>query len=188
VLRKKTIREESMGSDKAVQSAGKAGALSEEDRVFLQEVVERDRAEHHGRLSYMDIMFDLEHHYGNSLPGAVLGEVARLVGAPASQLNGFVTFYTMLSTEPRGQHVIRVCTSGPCHVTGAPSIVAELKRLLGVELGETTSDGMFTLEASSCLGICGVSPALMIDDDAYGNLTSGDLPRILAAKRAGGAQ
>jgi len=47
---------------------------------------------------------------------------------------------------------------------------------------------MFTLEASSCLGICGVSPALMIDDDAYGNLTSGDLPRILAAKRAGGAQ
>jgi NADH-quinone oxidoreductase subunit E len=93
----------------------------------------------------------------------------------------------MLSTEPRGQHVIRVCTSGPCHVTGAPSIVVELKRLLGVELGETTSDGMFTLEASSCLGICGVSPTLMIDDDAYGNLTPEDLSRILDAKRAGGA-
>ena len=69
----------------------------------------------------MDIMFELEHHYGNFLPGAVLGEVARLVGTPVSQLNGFVTFYTMFSTEPRGQHVIRVCTSGPCHVTDAAS-------------------------------------------------------------------
>ena len=177
-----------MGSDKAVQSVGKAGVLSEEDRVFLQEVVERDRAEHHGRVSYMDIMFELEHHYGNSLSGAVLGEVARLVGAPASQLNGFVTFYTMLSTKPRGQHVIRVCTSGPCHVTGAPEILSSLRQLLGVDIGETTSDGMFTLEASSCLGICGVSPALMIDDDAYGNLTPEDLPRILDAKSAGGAQ
>ena len=176
-----------MGLDKIVESAGKAGALSTEDRVFLQEVVETDRAEHHGRVSYMDIMFELEHHYGNSLPGEVLGEVARLVGASASQLNGFVTFYTMLSTKARGKHVIRVCTSVPCHVTGALSIVTELKRLLGVGLGETTSDGVFTLEASSCLGICGVSPALMIDDDAYGNLTSGDLPRILAAKRTGGA-
>jgi NADH-quinone oxidoreductase subunit E len=73
-------------------------------------------------------------------------------------------------------------------VTGAPSIVAELKRLLGVDVGETTSDGMFTLEASSCLGICGVSPALMIDDDAYGNLMPEDLPRILDAKRAGGTK
>ena len=176
-----------MRSDKGVQSAGKAGTLSEEDRMFLQEVVERNRAEHHGRLSYMDIMFELEHHYGNSLPGSVLREVALLVGTSPAQLNGFVTFYTMLSTEPRGQHVVRVCTSGPCHVTGAPSIVTELKRLLGVGLGETTSDGVFTLEASSCLGICGVSPALMIDDDAYGNLTSGDMPRIIAAKRTGGA-
>jgi NADH-quinone oxidoreductase subunit E len=60
--------------------------------------------------------------------------------------------------------------------------------LLGVDIGETTPDGEFTLEESSCLGICGVSPVLMIDDDAYGNLTADDLPRILDAKRSGGAQ
>jgi NADH-quinone oxidoreductase subunit E len=188
VLRKKTIREETMELNNVMRPAGQAQPLSDEDKRFLRELVETNRREHHGRLSYMDIMFDLEHRYGNSLPGPVLGEVARLLGTSPAQLNGFVTFYTMLSTEPRGQHVVRVCTSGPCHVTGAPSIVAELKRLLGVELGETTSDGMFALEASSCLGICGVSPALMIDDDAYGNLTPEDLPRILDAKRAGGAQ
>lgn len=177
-----------MEPDKKVQSPEKATALSVEDRAFLQEVVERDRVEHHGRLSYMDILFEVEHRYGNFLPGEVLREVARLVGTSVAQLNGFVTFYTMLSTKPRGRHVIRVCTSGPCHVTGAPAVMAELERLLGVGEGETTPDGAFTLEGSSCLGICGVSPALMIDDDAYGNLTPKDLPGILAAVRAGGAQ
>ena len=177
-----------METEKREQSLERAGVLSAEEKTFLRDVVAQDRVEHHGRVSYMDILFELEHHYGNSLPGEVLQEVARLVETSPAQLNGFVTFYTMLSTKPRGRHVIRVCTSGPCHVTGAPSIVAELTRLLGVELGETTPDGVFTLEDSSCLGICGVSPALMIDDDAYGNLTPEDLPRILAAKRAGGAQ
>jgi NADH-quinone oxidoreductase subunit E len=73
-------------------------------------------------------------------------------------------------------------------VTGAPEILSSLRQLLGVDIGETTSDGMFTLEASSCLGICGVSPALMIDDDAYGNLMPEDLPRILDTKRAGGVR
>ena len=67
-------------------------------------------------------------------------------------------------------------------------MLSALKQLLGVELGGTTTDGEFTLEDSSCLGICGVSPAIMIDEDAYGNLTPEDLPRILEAKRNGGRQ
>ncbi|MGB9667233.1 MAG: NAD(P)H-dependent oxidoreductase subunit E [Candidatus Cryosericum sp.] len=177
-----------MESDTQVGSPEVAAGLTEEDKAFLRDVVERDRAEHHGRVSYMDILFELEQRYGNFLPGNVLQELARLLDTTPAQLHGFVTFYTMLSTKPRGQHVIRVCTSGPCHVTGAPAILTELTRLLGVEVGQTTPDGVFTLEGSSCLGICGVSPALMIDDEAYGNLTPGDLPRILAAARAGGAR
>ena len=188
MLRKKAIREETMELDNTVRPVGTVQELTDEDRSFLHDVVEASRVEHHGRLSYMDIMFDLERHYGNSLPEPVLGEVARLIGTPPAQLNGFVTFYTMLSTQPRGKHVIRVCTSGPCHVSGAPGILASIKEELGIDVGETTPDGEFTLEGSSCLGICGVSPALMIDDDAYGNLTPGDLPRILDAKRAGGAK
>jgi NADH-quinone oxidoreductase subunit E len=185
---KKTIREETMELDNVTRPAEQPQPLSDEDRCFLRELVETNRVDHHGRLSYMDIMFDLEHHYGNSLPGPVLGEVARLAETSPAQLNGFVTFYTMLSTTPRGKHVIRVCTSGPCHVSGSPAILSSLRRLLGVDIGETTPDGEFTLEGSSCLGICGVSPVLMIDDDAYGNLTADDLPRILDAKRSGGAR
>ncbi len=175
-----------MGSNEVVQTSEKGYVLSNEDRDFLKNVVANNRTEHHGRLSYMDVMFELEHHYGNFLPESVLDEVAHLMEVPPAQLHGFVTFYTMLSTEPRGRHVIRVCTSGPCHVSGAPVIMTELKRLLGVDLGETTSDGMFTLEGSSCLGICGVSPAFMIDDDAYGNLAPENLTAILKSKRAEG--
>lgn len=177
-----------MELDNKARSEQRTRELTDDDRNFLRQVVETSRLEHHGRLSYMDIMFDLEQHYGNSLPEPVLGEVARLVGTSPAQLNGFVSFYTMLSTEPRGKHVIRVCTSGPCHVSGAPAILACLKETLSIDLGETTPDGEFTLEGSSCLGICGVSPALMIDGDAYGNLTPEDLPRILDAARSGGAK
>jgi NADH-quinone oxidoreductase subunit E len=182
MLREKATTEETMELNNTLQSVGKTQELTDEDKSFLCRVVEANRIEHHGRVSYMDIMFDLEQQYGNYLPGSVLGEVARLVGTSPAQLYGFVTFYTMLSTKPRGKHVVRVCTSGPCHVSGAPAILASIKEVLGIDVGETT------LEGSSCLGICGVSPALMIDDDAYGNLTPADLPRILDAKRAGGAK
>jgi NADH:ubiquinone oxidoreductase subunit F (NADH-binding)/NADH:ubiquinone oxidoreductase subunit E len=159
--------------------------LSDEEKLSLRNIVEADRTNHAGRQSYMDILFEVQKRYGNHIPQAVLGEVAHLVGTPPAQIDGFVSFYTMLSTRPRGKHVIRVCTSGPCHIAGAPAVVGELKKLLGIDLGETTSDGMFTLEASSCLGLCGASPALMIDDYAYGNLATGDLVRILDAKRSG---
>ena len=110
--------------------AGTSEPLADADRLFLQTLVEANRVEHHGRISYMDILFELEHRYGNSLPSPILAEVARLVDTSPAQLNGFVTFYTMLSTAPRGRHVIRVCTSGPCHVSGAPAVLSALKQLL----------------------------------------------------------
>lgn len=188
MLQTKTIREETMELSSEARPAGISEPLADADRLFLRTLVEANRVEHHGRISYMDILFELEHRYGNSLPSPVLAEVARLVDTSPAQLNGFVTFYTMLSTVPRGRHVIRVCTSGPCHVSGAPAVLNALKQLLGVDMGDTTPDGEFTLEGSSCLGICGVSPAIMIDEDAYGNLTPEDLPRILEAKRNGGGQ
>ena len=79
-----------MELDNVTRPAGKAQPLSDEDKRFLRELVETNRIEHHGRLSYMDIMFDLEHHYGNSLPGPVLGEVARLLGTSTADRKSVV--------------------------------------------------------------------------------------------------
>jgi len=84
------------------------------------------------------------------------------------------------STVPRGRHIIRVCESAPCHVVGAVDILKALEQLLRVKTGETTTDGKFTLEVTSCLGICGVAPAIMIGDTVHGNLTPERLASVLA--------
>lgn len=105
---------------------------------------------------------------------------ADVFGMPTASVWGTVTFYSLFSVTPRGKYVIRVCESAPCHVVGAMSILSELKRQLGVSVGETSKDGRFTLEVASCLGVCGVAPALMVNQNIHGNLTPQSLAEILA--------
>jgi len=88
----------------------------------------------------------------------------------------------MFSTNPRGNYIIRVCKSAPCHVMGAKDIIENIKKTLGIEIGETTKDKLFTLELSSCLGICDVAPAMMINDEVYGNLNPDKIKKIFKEK------
>lgn len=90
---------------------------------------------------------------------------------PYSFVLGVATFYTMYSLKPRGRNLIRVCQSPPCHLLGSSTISRELMRLLGIGFGQTTADKLFTLEMTSCLGVCGVAPAMMVNERVYGNLT-----------------
>lgn len=105
---------------------------------------------------------------------------AEVFGIPTAGVWGTATFYSLFSMTPRGKYVIRVCESAPCHVVGAVNILSELESHLGVKVGETTRDGRFTLEVASCLGVCGVAPALMINESIHGNLTTQGLAKILA--------
>jgi len=106
-------------------------------------------------------------------------------GTPASKVYGVATFYTMFSVKPRGRHIIRVCRNLSCHLEGAENIADKLKEILGIGFDSTTPDGMFTLEESSCLGMCSVSPAMTVDDVPFGNLHPGDIESILKKIRAG---
>ncbi|MBT9176587.1 MAG: NADH-quinone oxidoreductase subunit E [Firmicutes bacterium] len=106
--------------------------------------------------------------------------VAEVFGVPEAKVWGTATFYSLYSTSPRGRHIIRVCESAPCYVVGAMDILKVLEETLDVKPGETTGDGRFTLEVASCLGVCGVAPALMVDLDVHGNLTRDRLNAILA--------
>lgn len=117
------------------------------------------------------------------LPRDVLGYVARRLGIPSSTVYGVATFYAFLSTQPVGKYVIRVCRSTPCHVRGAVNVLEALKKELGIREGETTKDGKFTLEVTSCLGVCGVAPAMMINNVTYGNLTEDRIREVLAFYR-----
>lgn len=112
-----------------------------------------------------------------------LKSAAEYVNLPYSFVHGVATFYTMYSLKPRGRHIIRVCQSPPCHLMGSTDISKELIKLLGVHFGETTPCGTFTLEMTSCLGVCGVAPAISLDERVYGNLTPERLKEIIEEKR-----
>ena len=86
----------------------------------------------------------------------------------------------MLSTKPRGKHVIQFCESAPCHVAGGRAVWESVKETLKITEDETTPDGKWTLITTSCLGVCGVGPVMMIDDDVYGNVDPKQVPSILS--------
>jgi len=107
------------------------------------------------------------------------------LGLAYSFVYGVATFYTMYSLKPRGRFLIRVCQSPPCHLLGSTTVARELMRLLGIGFGETTADKRFTLEMSSCLGVCGVAPAMMVNYRVYGNLTPELIAEVIAGLRRG---
>jgi NADH-quinone oxidoreductase E subunit len=121
----------------------------------------------------------LQELYGNYLPEEAVRRLAEGLRLPVNQVFGVATFYTMFSVKPRGENIIRVCESPPCHLIGAQSIIEILEDELGIGIGETTSDGRFTLELTSCLGVCAVAPAMMVNGEVYGNLTRDKIPEIL---------
>lgn len=96
------------------------------------------------------------------------------------QLFGLASFYQMLSTKPLGRHVIRFCESAPCHVMGGRQVIQTIMEQLKLEPGDTSPDGKWSLVNTSCLGICGVGPVILVDEDVYGNLIPEQIPDILA--------
>jgi len=132
------------------------------------------------RTNLIQILHDLQDSSGdNSLHRDDIEALAKEMEIPASDIFGTASFYSMFSFEPRGRHLIRLCESPPCYVMGEENVLAAIGEKLGIGFGETTEDGCFTLEPTSCLGACGVAPVMMIDDEIYGNLTQEKVADIL---------
>ncbi len=106
-------------------------------------------------------------------------EVAEYLGVTAQRVLGVVTFYSMFFRRPVGQRVIWHCKTLSCHLRGARDVLAAMKKHLGIEVGETTPDGKFTLMVTECLGLCEVAPAILIDDERYENLTPESVVQVL---------
>ncbi len=121
--------------------------------------------------------------FNNSIPIKAAEVISEVLKVKMNRVYELATFYSMYSTRPRGKHLIRFCESLPCHVVGGREVTEALKKILGVKVGETTKDGLFTLETSSCLGLCGVGPVMMIDGEAYGNLTPDRVKEIIDSYR-----
>jgi NADH:ubiquinone oxidoreductase subunit E len=132
------------------------------------------------RENLLQILHDVQNQsFQNYISEENISLLSEEMKIPVSDIKGTASFYTMFSFIPRGKYVIRVCESPPCHLLGAQTIFKAIETKLGIKEGETTQDGLFTLEGTSCLGICGVAPAMMINEEAYGNLNEEKIGKIL---------
>ena len=116
------------------------------------------------------ILKSVQEKYGY-LNENILTKVAQATNIPLSEIYGVATFYTLFTTTEKGDNIIRFCVNAPCHVKGAKDVSNSIKEYLQINYNETTKDKKFTLEATSCLGLCAVAPCMMINEETYGNLT-----------------
>lgn len=114
------------------------------------------------------------------LPEAPLKHIAKRLRKPYSEVAGVVGFYSFFSTVPRGRHVIRVCLGTACYVRGGKAVLDGIKDRLGIDVGETTEDRLFSLEVARCFGACGLAPAMSIGEEVYKRVRPSRLPEILA--------
>jgi NADH-quinone oxidoreductase subunit E len=119
----------------------------------------------------------------NHLSEEGLSHLADIMQMPKSVIYETVTFFTLFYRKPLGRHIIRACRNICCYLRGSDQVVARLEEVLGVKAGETTPDGLFTLELSECLGACDQAPMMMIDDRIFGPLEGRDIEGILEEYR-----
>jgi NADH-quinone oxidoreductase subunit E len=153
--------------------------LPQELKASLQEKI--SSAEHPREL-VVDVMLAFQDHYGY-LSDEALEEAAMLLGMTPLEMEELATFYTFFYREPVGKYVIHVCDSVICWMDGYESIRDYLSQKLGIKMGETTSDGLFTLLPVCCIGYCDRSPAILINRKVYGPLTIEKLDNILKELR-----
>ena len=129
--------------------------------------------------SMMPILQQAQDIYGY-LPIEVQKIIARETGVSLEEIYGITTFYSQFKLNPNGKYAIAVCLGTACYVKGAQELIDAISKELGIAAGETSSDGKYSLEATRCIGACGLAPVLSINGDVYGRLTAKDIPGILA--------
>ena len=152
-----------------------SGGTADEQRVLA--IVERHR---HRDGPLIEVLHDVQSEFGCIPPGAVAA-IARGLNLSRAEVHGVVTFYHHFRTRPPGRHVLQVCRAESCQAAGGKEIEAHAKARLGVDFGQTTADGRFTLEAVYCLGLCACSPAAMLDDEVHGRVTRESLDALIDA-------
>lgn len=125
------------------------------------------------------VLHEAQDIYGY-LPKEVQQKISDGLDVPMAEIYGVVTFYTQFSIYPKGQYQIAVCLGTACYVKGSGDIIEKIKQKLGIDVGECTADGKFSLDATRCIGACGLAPVLTVNDEVYGRLTVDDVDDILA--------
>lgn len=133
----------------------------------------------------MMILSDVQKEYGY-IPLEVQELISEKTGVPVAEIYGVVTFYSFFSLKPKGKYVIGCCLGTACYVKGAQQIIDKFSDVLGIKPGETTEDGLFTLDALRCIGACGIAPAVSINGKVYPKVTVDEVNKIVEDYKAMG--
>lgn len=145
----------------------------------MKKIVERYPNEKRYSLA---ILQDIQKEY-NYIPEVALKFISEYLDMPLSKLYSMATFYKALSLKAKGKNIVTVCDGTACHVRGSSSIISELENALNINIGETTEDGMFTLETVGCLGACALAPVMMINEKYYGKMTPKKIKEVIEGYR-----
>lgn len=148
------------------------------DSTELDEVKEIINNYSKKRTALIAILQDIQDRF-HYLPELALCEVAKELNIPLSEVYSVATFFRAFSLVPRGKHTCTVCMGTACHVRGAPRILDEFERRLGIKAGETTQDRQFSLESVNCLGCCAIGPVVVIDKDYYGQMNTNRVTKLI---------
>ena len=152
-------------------------AIREEKKEILNFKIDLINKRHQSG-SLIGLLQSAQDSYGY-IPEKVIYYISELVGIPAAEIYGVITFYSQFRLKPVGKNLIKVCEGTACHVNGAKAVRAALQDELGIEVGETTDDGMFSLQSVACLGCCSLAPVMMINNDTQGNLFKEKIRKII---------
>ncbi len=144
---------------------------------MIQETLKTFKPEQQNLLQILHALQD--QHPQNYLTEQALEETARYLKLTKSSVFGVARYYSMFSTTPRGRYIIRICASPVCELLKVNTVIAHLEQILAIKTGETSSDGLFTLELSECLGQCQEAPSMMINDKVYNNLDANRIKTII---------
>ncbi|MCR4688490.1 MAG: NAD(P)H-dependent oxidoreductase subunit E [Saccharofermentans sp.] len=153
--------------------------LSENAVAQITEICQRHKDE---KTPLMMILSDIQNEYGY-IPLEVQELVSKHTGISVAEIYGVVTFYSFFSLEPKGKYVIGCCLGTACYVKGAQNVIDKFSELLSIKPGQTTADGLFTLDALRCIGACGIAPAVSINGKVYPKVAVGQVSEIIDSYR-----
>ncbi len=144
----------------------------------IASMIDRCRRQPHAESQLIGVLHKVQETFGY-LGEEQLDAVAQLLQVPAAKVAGVASFYHFFRLTPRGKYVIHVCMGTACYVKGAERVAQKFMEELGITWGETSTDRVFTLDASRCVGTCGLAPVVVIGDDVHGNVTADQVPILL---------
>ncbi|MGL5540091.1 MAG: NAD(P)H-dependent oxidoreductase subunit E [Erysipelotrichaceae bacterium] len=135
-------------------------------------------AKHQGKQGPVKLMLhDVQHELGY-IPFEAMEKIAQGAQTSIAEVYGVVTFYTQFTTQPKGEHVINVCMGTACYVKGSQDILDQILKLTNCKVNQTSADGKYSVDATRCLGACGLAPVVIVDGRVYGSLTKDNLTQI----------